>query len=73
MSNPRLRRHPVKLVAGEQMVIQTDIVSKCHEKLGAARHFRRQGDHFWQEVTMQRLDNDRWQGAFALNGPGLYD
>jgi starch synthase (maltosyl-transferring) len=65
-------RYPVKRVAGENLVVEADIFSDGHDEVAAALLYRRKGDEVWQEVTMRRLDNDRWQGAFPLDEPGVY-
>jgi len=65
-------RYPVKRVAGDELVVQADIFSDGHDEVAAVLLYRRQGDQSWQEVPLQRLDNDRWQGAFILAEPGVY-
>jgi len=65
-------RYPVKRVVGDQLVVQADIFSDGHDEVAAVLLHRREGDQAWQEVPLQRLGNDRWQGAFTLAEPGLY-
>ena len=65
-------RYPVKRVAGDQLVVEADIFSDGHDEVAAVLLYRREEDPAWQEVSMHRLDNDRWQGAFSLAEPGLY-
>ena len=71
---PRINcgRFPVKRVVGDELVVQGDIFSDGHDEVTAVLLYRRHGDHTWQEVPLQRLDNDRWQGSFTLEAPGIY-
>ena len=65
-------RYPVKRVVGDELVVQADIFSDGHDEVAAVLLFRKQGGECWQEVYLQRLDNDRWQGSFTLAEPGVY-
>ena len=71
---PRINcgRYPVKRVVGDELVVQGDIYSDGHDEVAAVLLYRRHGDHTWQEVPLLRLDNDRWQGSFTLEAPGIY-
>jgi starch synthase (maltosyl-transferring) len=65
-------RYPVKRVVGDEMVVQADIFGDGHDEVVAALLFRRQGCEPWQERAMRQLENDRWQGSFPLEEPGVY-
>lgn len=65
-------RFPVQRVVGDEMVVQADIFSDGHDEVVALLLYRRQGELKWRETLMLRLDNDRWQGSFLLDQPGLY-
>lgn len=65
-------RYPVKRVVGDEMVVQADLFSDGHDEVVAVLLFRRQGETLWQETPMVHLDNDRWQGTFLLEEPGIY-
>ena len=65
-------RYPVKRVVGDEMTVEADIFSDGHDEVAAALLYCKQGEKTWQEVSLQRLDNDRWQGAFTLTEPGTY-
>jgi starch synthase (maltosyl-transferring) len=65
-------RYPVKRVVGDELTVEADIFSDGHDEVAAALLYCKQGDKTWQEVPLQRLDNDRWQGAFTLAEPGTY-
>jgi len=66
-------RFPVQRVVGDEMVVQADIFSDGHDEVVALLLYRRRGEGVWRETLMRRLDNDRWQGAFLLEEPGLYE
>jgi starch synthase (maltosyl-transferring) len=65
-------RYSVKRIAGDELVVEADIFSDGHDEVMAALLYRRQGEEKWQETSMRRLDNDRWQGSFLLEEPGVY-
>jgi starch synthase (maltosyl-transferring) len=65
-------RFAVKRAVGDLLIVEADIFSDGHDKIGAALLLRRQSDPDWREVPMRALDNDRWQGAFQLSENGLY-
>jgi starch synthase (maltosyl-transferring) len=65
-------RYPVKRVVGDELVVQADIFSDGHDEVAAVLLYRKLGEQSWQEVPLQRLDNDRWQGSFTLAEPGIY-
>ena len=65
-------RFPVQRVVGDVMVVEADIFSDGHDEVVAMLLYRRQGDEPWRENPMRHLGNDRWQGAFPLPEPGLY-
>jgi len=65
-------RFPVQRVTGEELVVQADIFSDGHDEVAALLLYRKQTEQLWQEVPMQRLEEDRWQAAFTLGEPGVY-
>jgi starch synthase (maltosyl-transferring) len=65
-------RYPVKRIAGDELVVEADIFSDGHDEVMAALLYRRSGEEKWLETPMHRLDNDRWQGSFLLEEPGVY-
>ena len=72
--NPQVNcgRFPVQRVVGDVMVVEADIFSDGHDEVVAILLFRRQGEEVWRESVMRHLGNDRWQGSFPLQEPGLY-
>jgi starch synthase (maltosyl-transferring) len=65
-------RYPVKRVVGDELSVEADIFSDGHDEVAAVLLYRKQGEKAWREIALQRLDNDRWQGAFTLAEPGTY-
>ncbi|HEY3308532.1 MAG TPA: alpha-1,4-glucan--maltose-1-phosphate maltosyltransferase [Desulfuromonadaceae bacterium] len=65
-------RYPVKRIAGEELVVQADIFCDGHDEISARLLYRQQGLVDWEQLPMQRLGNDRWQGSFSLTFAGLY-
>jgi starch synthase (maltosyl-transferring) len=59
-------RYPVKRVVGETFEVSADILREGHEALAAVLRYRTIKDPSWREVPMQHVDNDRWEGRFAL-------
>src|SRR5918992_4136931 len=57
---------PIKRVVGDRVTVEADIFTDGHDALSARLLYRAQGDADWQEVSMESLVNDRWQGAFNI-------
>src|SRR5205809_7432445 len=66
-------RFPVKRTVGEQVVVRADVLADGHEAVAARVLFRRVGDTQWRESPMHLLDNDCWQGSFAVDTLGRYE
>lgn len=65
-------RFPIKRVAGEKVVVEADIFAEGHEAISCVLMYRKEGTPEWTEVPMTPLVNDRWQGEFSVEEPGLY-
>jgi len=65
-------RFPIKRVIGATVEVAADIFAEGHDRLAAVLRFRITGAA-WQEVTMQPLANDRWQGQFTVTQLGEYE
>jgi starch synthase (maltosyl-transferring) len=63
-------RFPVKCVVGASVTVTADIFAEGHDRLAAVLCFRAAGAATWQEVAMQPLVNDRWQGQFTATQLG---
>ncbi len=66
-------RFPIKRVAGQQVVVEADILADGHDELACALLFRRAGAHAWQSRPMTHLGNDVWRGAFLAEEVGEYE
>ena len=64
---------PVKMVAGETVVVTADLLFDGHEKIAGALRWRAPGSGPWQEAPMVALGNDRWQGQFPLDVLGRHE
>ena len=68
-------RYPVKRVTGDCVEVQADIFRDGHDLIAAALKYRLlDGSKTteWQEVPMQKFDNDRWRGEFEVTTVGRY-
>ena len=65
-------RFPIKRTSGDRVVVEADIFADGHDQLTSLLLFRREEESVWREVPMAPLGNDRWQAAFAVDGPGRY-
>jgi starch synthase (maltosyl-transferring) len=65
--------YPVKRVQGEWLIVEADVFADGHDHVSAILLHRNAGSKKWNEVVMNSLDNDRWQGAFLLDSEGLYE
>ncbi len=58
-------RHPVKAVVGDIMVIEADIFTDGHEKIGCDLLWRPRDQAEWDRVPLTFVANDRWRGHFS--------
>jgi starch synthase (maltosyl-transferring) len=65
-------RFPAKRVAGDDVVVEADIIADNHEEIAADLLFRRTGAD-WHRAPMEPAVNDRWQGSFACPDVGEYE
>jgi len=66
-------RFPVKRTVGEEVVVRADVLADGHDAVAARVLFRRAGEAEWRESPMRLLENDRWQGSFAVETLGRYE
>ena len=64
---------PVKMIAGETVVVTADLLFDGHEKIAGALRWRAPEAGGWQEVAMAPLGNDRWQARFPLDALGRHE
>ena len=66
-------RHPIKRVAGQDIVVEADVFKEGHDVVSAVLKWRKQGEQQWRETPMKPLVNDRWQGVFPVTDPGYWE
>ncbi|MGA9798755.1 MAG: alpha-1,4-glucan--maltose-1-phosphate maltosyltransferase [Terriglobales bacterium] len=65
-------RFPIKRTVGERVVVTADIFADGHDLLYAVLRHRPEAQPDWQEVPMNPLPNDRWQGEFSVPSQGRH-
>jgi len=65
--------HPVKRVEGEPLRVEADVFKDGHDQIAVCLHWRRCGEHSWQEVAMVPCGNDRWQAEVVFDEVGRYE
>src|SRR5689334_3711836 len=66
-------RYPAKRIVGDLVVAECDLVADGHDALGGRVLFRRVGDSGWRAVPLEPVVNDRWRGAFTVDGVGRWE
>ncbi|MFL6278831.1 MAG: alpha-1,4-glucan--maltose-1-phosphate maltosyltransferase [Vicinamibacterales bacterium] len=66
-------RFPVKRTVGETVVVRADVLAEGHDAVAARVLFRRAGEAEWRESPMHLLENDCWEGSFAVDTLGRYE
>src|SRR5690606_7693008 len=65
-------RFAAKRVVGEWVVVEADIFTDGHDRLGAVVRHRPAGEAAWTETPMEPLVNDRWRGRVRVETIGRY-
>jgi starch synthase (maltosyl-transferring) len=65
-------RFPITRTPGELIVVSADIFGDGHDVVDAALEYRRDGEREWQQVPMELVTNDRWEGQFRAGEVGNY-
>lgn len=65
-------RFPIKRVLHDLITVEADIFADGHDVLSAVLQYKTAESAAWEEVRMEPLVNDRWQGRFAPSGIGTY-
>ncbi len=65
-------KFPIKRIAGEETVVEADILADGHEVLSCALLYRKESDLDWTAVPMEALGNDRWRASFTTQELGRY-
>ncbi len=58
-------RHPIKVIVGQPVVVEADIFTDGHEKIGCDVLWRAGDDSEWSRVPMVFIANDRWTASFT--------
>ena len=66
-------RFAAKRVVGEWVVVEADVFTDGHDRLGAVVRHRKAGASAWTETPMEPLVNDRWRGRFRVETIGRYE
>ena len=66
-------KYPAKAVEGERIVVEADIFVDGADTMCAELCLRPAGETEWKRSPMAPLYNDRWNGAFTVGAPGIYD
>jgi starch synthase (maltosyl-transferring) len=65
-------RYPVKREAGDRVEVTADVFKEGHDVLAVFLKYRRADETAWRETPMRFVDNDRWAGAFTVEGVGRH-
>ncbi len=65
-------RFPIKRIAGDEVVVEADILTDGHDAISCALLYRKEGDENWSEAPMEPLGNDRWRASFTVQDLGRY-
>jgi starch synthase (maltosyl-transferring) len=65
-------RYPIKRVVGDEIKVTADIFADGHEVLSALLLHRTDKQTLWNEVPMEPIENDRWQGSFRVASIGQH-
>ncbi len=65
-------RFAIKRTVGERVVVRADIFVDGHDRLACLLKYRTAADEHWNEVRMEPLVNDRWEGEFCVEELARY-
>jgi len=65
-------RYPIKRSVNEKVVVKADIFTDGHDAIFCNLLYRHFQDEGWNEVPLEALGNDRWQGSFTVTDAGRY-
>ena len=66
-------RFATKRIVGEKVTVEADVFTDGHEVLVVALLWRAVDEKDWHRVTMNLLNNDRWQATFLPERIGRYE
>jgi starch synthase (maltosyl-transferring) len=62
----------IKAVPQEIIHVEADVFCDGHDKTAARLRYKHESEKKWSEVPMRFLNNDRWEGHFAVEKEGFY-
>ena len=65
-------RFPIKRTVGETVEVRADIFTDGHDVVRAVLRHRPASRRKWEELPMEPLVNDSWQGAFEVSEEGRH-
>lgn len=57
--------YPIKRTVGEPVIVKADVFADGHDTIVVTLRYRNNGETTWNELPMEFLGNDRWQGEFV--------
>jgi starch synthase (maltosyl-transferring) len=65
-------RFAIKSTVGEKIAVEADIFADGHDSLSAVVKYRHEKQTAWSESALKFVENDRWNGEFAVAETGKY-
>ncbi len=65
--------YDVKRVPGEWLQMEADVFADGYDVITCCLRYRRKGRRRWQEVQMEPMVNDRWEGRFLIEEMAPYE
>jgi starch synthase (maltosyl-transferring) len=65
-------RFPIKRIIGDRVTVTADIFVDGHDILYAVLRHKSAAQKDWDEVPMEALPNDVWQGEFSVTSEGRH-
>ncbi len=59
--------YPIKRTVGEPVIVKADVFADGHDSVVVTLRYRNNGETTWNELPMEFLGNDRWQGEFVTS------
>ena len=65
-------RFPIKRTIGDRVTVTADIFVDGHDILYAVLRHKSDAQSEWEEIPMESLPNDAWQGEFTVSAQGRH-
>src|SRR5262249_19035027 len=66
-------RHPVKRIAGDEVIVSADIYKDGHDLIDARVCYRSADERAWRTAPLRYdFDSDRWSGSFVVDRIGRW-